>query len=255
MNINATTACFPGYKVFDAVQYAYTDIVEPILGRLSTLHMQLCPQNPGLLDEAMCDNLMAAFPYTRFRLHANAHVLEKRVLWDAANYCEDTKHYYQRLAEISKRLKAPAYSLHAGVNSKVPLKNVIENMHYIQEIFGDIPVAIEGLYPGSRPNVMSTWDDYRTVYESGLFVALDISHLNILKAPVRNWHPCRYLINEWIASPQTLEVHLSANDGHSDQHNVYAPAKLHEWARINLNDIHDKAIVFSEGNYIRYAMK
>jgi hypothetical protein len=54
--------------------------------------------------------------------------------------------------------------------------------------------------------------------ESGAHYALDLSHLHIVATASGyvEWG----LLQELLASPKCLEVHLSGNDGSADQHNA-----------------------------------
>lgn len=250
--INTATSAFPGWSIMDSVRACLTGgVEEPLLGRLCNDEIQLCPQSGGLITESVCDTLLEIYPSTKFRLHANAYVVASgRVAWDASDFSADTLHYYKRLAEISKRLNAPAYSLHAGLRSHCDLPGMLDNLKRIQALFGDIPVAVEGLYPSLRKNqLMDTWDEYQAVYDSGAFVALDLSHLKLLP-----WHDStkrREQWQGWLASPQTLEIHLSDNDCRSDAHQLLmdAPFWFDAFKKAKLSD---KTVVFSEGNQLRH---
>lgn len=249
LSIQTTSASFPGWRIEDAVRACKNGVSEPLLGVLNTKHMQLCPQSRGVIDESLCDMLLAEYPDIHFRLHANARVMPNMVRWDASCFNDETRHYYERLAEISKRLKAPAYSIHAGNLKNTNMAGMLDNLKRIQDIFGDIPVAVEGLYPNPRsPQLMDTWDSYQAVYDSGAFVALDLSHLKLLPRPEQfktQWM-------SWLESKQTLEVHLSDNDGDHDSHGLLVEAPFW-WEGLNEAAIGSNTIIFSEGDQVRAA--
>ena len=67
--VHVSLACWPGLRHDQAARHLASDVVEPLFGRLCTDHVQLVPQNFGVLTEAMVDGLMAAFPQVRFRKH------------------------------------------------------------------------------------------------------------------------------------------------------------------------------------------
>lgn len=248
--IHTATASFPAMPLLDAVKACASGISEPLLGTLSSAHMQLCPQSRGRITEAVCDELMARHPQTQFRLHANVHVLERgMVRWDASNFSADTQHYFQRLAEISKRLNAPAYTLHAGHQSNASLSQMIENLKRIQDIFGDIKVGVEGLYPSrSNPQLMDDWASYASVIESGAFFALDLSHLKILPKATSAEHIAQ--LSEWLTLDNCLECHLSDNNFLHDEHSLL-DVEPYWWDAFQTTVINPTAVVFSEGNQLR----
>lgn len=250
--VNTASACFPGWALLDSVRACLTgSLEEPMLGQLSTSHIQLCPQSRGLITESVCDVLQETYPDTQFRLHANAHVLASgRVAWDASDFNASTLPYFKRLAAISKRLNAPAYSLHAGNKECASLQAMLDNLNRIQDLFGDIPVAVEGLYPSKRKSQrMDTWDEYQAVYDSGAFVALDLSHLNLL--PQHESRSAQWMA--WLNNPQTLEIHLSGNEGLFDSH-ALLDSKPFWWDGFCESDFSANTVIFSEGNQLRQAM-
>lgn len=246
LTVHAATACFPGQPVRAAVDAIYQGAVEPLLGQLSATNIQLCPQNGGHLDETECEALREAYPDTQFRLHANARVLERHVRYDASTFSEATKGYYVALADRSRRLGATAYTLHAGYQRNCSFAQMLDNVRRIQDLFGDIRVGLEGLYPNQRlPQLMDTWDDYEAVLNAGIPLAIDLSHMVIVERAEASCDT--RLLSELLAAPQTIEVHLSDNDGHHDQHDILAKAP---WWWGFLEHINPAAVVFSEGNQL-----
>lgn len=247
ITVHAATACFPGLSVHDAIAAIQAGASEPLIGTLSSEHVQLCPQSGGHLDERTCEDLRHAHPQTRFRLHANARVLSRHVRYDASNFNADTRFYYEALADRSRRLGASGYSIHAGYRRNCDLATMLDNMRRIQDIFGDIPVAVEGLYPHDRlPQLMDSWDEYFTALHAGIPLAVDLSHLKIVERAQAS-ADTRLLI-ELLRAPTTMEVHLSDNDGRSDRHDVLAREPFWWACRHHINP---DAVIFSEGNQIR----
>ena len=250
--IHASTAMFPGFTVRAALDEIVAGVVEPLYGRASTAHVQLCPQNLGQLDERTCEALAADYPDTQMRLHANARVEARHRLLDASTFGAETHAYYAALADRSRRLKAPAYSLHAGFVDNCDLGTMIDNVRRLQDLFGPgCVVAVEGLYPNAhRPQLMDTWQAYEQVMRAGLPVAIDLSHLNIVARRQRTRDTG--LVRELLSGPQTVEIHVSANDGGRDAHDVLTDAP---WWWSCLQAAGPNAVVFSEGNQVREAAR
>lgn len=243
----AASAVFPGFSALTCLEKLSQGVQEAMWGTLSTDHVQLCPQTMGTLIDRHVDELMERHPDVRFRLHANARVQNKHRLLDASTFSQDTLDYYQDLARISKRLKAPAYSLHAGYVQCATQEEMFDHVKRIQELFGDIPVAIEGLYPNlHKAQLIDSWKGYEALLESGLFMAIDLSHLQIVAKTEKHWE--NDLVEALLSSKQCLEVHLSENDGYKDQHTLstQAPSWLDDLAFV-----HPDAVLFSEGDQTR----
>ena len=215
-------------------------LTQPTLGEISLSHAQLCPQNSGLIDENMVDQLSSSFKNTQFRLHANAMVQEKRIISDLANFKEDQT-YWAQLAKISKSLKAPAYSAHAGRRKFSTMEEVIHNTRLAEDLFG-CPVALEGHYPAiGNPFLVSTCKEYQTILNAGIHYALYLSHLNIVASHSKRYE--KNLVREMLNSPQCIEVHISGNDGQYDAHQEIETMTV--WCE-DLNYINDDAVIFSE---------
>lgn len=251
-SIHASTAMFPGFSFAGAMERLAAGVSEPLFGEASLAHCQLCPQNPGHIDEAACELLVGKYPSTRFRLHANARVQRAHRLLDASTVSAATWDYYADLADRSRRLGARAYSLHAGFADNCDLSTMLDNVRRLQDLFGpDCIVAVEGLYPNAhRPQLMDTWDAYEAVMRAGVPMAIDLSHLNIVARKQRSRD--EGLARDLVASASTIEIHLSANDGRSDQHSVLDASP---WWWGLLKDANPAAVLFSEGNQVRDAAK
>lgn len=245
MKVHVSLACWPGLRHADAVQRLAEPPNEPCFGRLSTAHVQLVPQSMGVLDDALVDALRAACPGTRWRLHANVRVLSRHVMADLSGFALHADWFVQA-ARISRRLEAPAYTAHAGRRSQATLPQMLDNARRCADLFG-CPVGVEGHYPsGGDDWLVSSWREYQTVFASGVPYALDLSHLHILAS--RTGQRETSLVTEMLACERCIEVHVSANDGHGDWHQVCTePA----WWHPLLPHIHPKAVVFSEGNHRR----
>lgn len=246
--INAATAIFPGYTCLKALELVEAGISEPIVGPISLQHAQLCPQSIGTLTEAVCEQLVARFPSTRLRLHANARVLPKHHLIDASNFGPDTRFYFEALADRSCRLNAPAYSVHAGYRENCSFEQLLDNLARIQDLFGpECRVAVEGLYPNShRPQLMDCWREYEAVMAAGFAQAVDVSHLNIVARAERSHGDG--LLRALLEDRNTIEVHLSANDGRSDKHDLL---DAEPWWWPCLDHVHADAVLFTEANQLR----
>ena len=245
MTGHASLACWPGLRHEQAAQRLLTDNSEPLLGTLSTAHVQLVPQSFGILTEAVVDSLLAAFPNSRFRLHANVRVLPTHRIADLSGYRSHADWFCQA-ARISRRLAAPAYSAHSGSRSEATLAEMLDNARRCADLFG-CPVGVEGQYPAEGdPWLVSSWAEYRQMFESGLPYALDLSHLNILatRSGVRD----DTLLLEMLACERCIEVHVSDNDGQCDWHQV---CEQPAWWFPLLPHINPNAVVFSEGNHRR----
>jgi hypothetical protein len=233
----------PGFSTVGALQRLAQGAHEKAWGPISMDHVQLCPQTFGMISEAVCDQLMEEHPHTQFRLHANARVEASHQLLDASTFNDHTVGYYRSMARISRRLDTPAYSLHAGYAQNATLQQAFENIRHIQDIFQDIPVAIEGLYPNAkREQLLSTWADYERLLETGISMAIDMSHLKIVARQEGVWR--EDLVADLLGRSQCLEIHLSENDGISDRHQ--SVAKDPKWRKL-LDYAHQDAVCFSEG--------
>lgn len=217
--------------------------VDPLLGQLSTTHLQLCPQNRGRVDRAMADDLRWHYPGIRFRLHANVQLGEKLLRVDWCDW-ETQRSWFETCAEVSAALGAPAYTAHAGRRGKATVEQVLRCVRLAEQDFG-IPVGIEGHYPTPRDTwLISTWEEYRQMLESGVHYALDLSHLNILA--VQSGRIEWDLIRDLLASDQCLEIHVSENDGTGDQH---LPMTTVPWWFSLLEHAHPDVVIFSEGRH------
>lgn len=243
MKAHVSLSCWPGLSVGEAASHLVNAVTEPLLGELSTAHVQLVPQSRGQLTRSLADQLREAFPATRFRLHANVRVLPEHRFADLANLTMQLD-WFEQAAAISQRLGAPAYTAHAGHRRDASLARLLDNARRCADLF-DCPVGIEGMYPApGNPWLVSTWPEYRALLDSGVPYALDLSHLHILAC--RSGRRDEELVHELLASPRCLEIHVSDNDGERDSHAI---AQAATWWIPLLARKHSGAVVFTEGNH------
>lgn len=243
--IHASLGAYPAKTCLEAMRLA-SDASEPLFGNISTAHVQLCPQNFGQLTDALVDELMARYPDTRFRLHANARVQERLQIVDLAQWF-DRPDFFADLAKVSRRLDAPAYTLHAGRRSDLSLTRLFDAAKAAADLFG-CPVGIEGHYPTTRGVFfLDSWTEYELLFLSGVPYALDLSHIQILAAASGEirWD----LLVAMVSASQCLEIHLSDNDGSGDQHRQLVDAP---WWWSLLDAAHQDSVLFTEGNQLRY---
>ncbi len=245
MKAHVSLACWPGLRHEEAARCLDAPPVEPCFGRLSVAHVQLVPQSMGMLDPELAVMLRKAFPATRFRLHANVRVLPRHVIADLSNFAVNAEWFFQA-AHISQRLDAPAYTAHAGRRSQASLGEMLDNARRCADVFG-CPVGVEGHYPTPHDTwLVSSWEEYRMVFESGVPYALDLSHLHIVAT--HSGRREEALVAEMLACERCLEIHVSANDGRGDRHDVCGEPP---WWFALLPRAHPDAVIFSEGNHRR----
>jgi hypothetical protein len=242
--INLSLAALPGKGFHEALAIAHAHPVsEPLLGTLALNETQLCPQNRGLLDEGEIDRMRRDFPGTRLRLHANARIEPARQIIDLAQFDAKSR-YWQRMAELSRYMGATAYSAHAGQRRYATLAEVIDNTQRAADHFGH-RVALEGHYPTRNGLfLVDSWAEYRAVFESGIDLAIDLSHLNIVATKEGRFE--EGLVLDMLASDQTIEVHLSGNEGDRDAHEPLVDAP---WWWSLLDAVNPNAVIFSEGQH------
>lgn len=245
--ICVSAAQYPNYTHLQSLQALLAEqslgqLHETGLGALCMNHMQLVPQNRGRIDQALIEQLQGLSPSTQFRLHANVHVCERHVFLDLSDFHTDQTGYFGELARINRAMGSPDYSLHSG-KATCTLSRLFDNANRLGDLMG-CRVAIEGQYPSVRGSqkLISSWAQYEVLLKSGCFMAIDLSHLNIVRAKEGARDD---LVIELLKSPKTIEVHLSANDGHGDQHQCVQSS---QWWESMLSHVHFDCVVFTEGN-------
>lgn len=250
MKLNAATAMFPGETFEMALSLLSTGTVTDAGMPVSMDHIQLCPQSHGKLSKQRLSGMQATYPDSCFRLHATCRLsVNGYRRYEASTPAAIGRSYFLEMAELSQWIQAPAYSLHAGRRGEATLKEMIRNVRDIQDLF-DCPVAVEGLYPTKGDTLLvSTWDEYRMLMESGLFYALDMSHLNIVATRLRTWD--FGLVTALLENPNCLEVHVSSNNGYSDSHSPVGSQHKPCWWPY-LDRAGPNAVIFTESNQRRH---
>ena len=213
--IHHTTAQFANFPALEACTFLANEAHEAF--ETSMDYVQLCPQTPTVFTEDSLTEIQEAFPDTQFQLHANVRVQSGLLILDASSYNDRTHWYFERLGELSAFINAPAYSLHSGRKRHCSMKGLFHNLAAIQNLF-TMPVLVEGMYPtrkGPEEYLMSTWQEYIDVMNSGFCYAIDLSHLHIV-ANREGKRPD--LVHKLIAHSNCKEVHVSHNNGRSDAH-------------------------------------
>jgi len=183
--------------------------------------IQLCPQNGAsirsTLNSDLIDKIKAKFSRRNFHLHANHRVIKgPSIPYDASNADTHLISCFRSLAELSQQLSSLVYSVHAGRKNQASRKQLINNICRLERIF-NCPVALEGMYPSNKDTFnICTSDDYRWLLHSGLMMAIDVSHLNIVSS--REGGLDQELLDELLISDRCLEVHISHNNGIADAH-------------------------------------
>ncbi len=244
MKVNASLAAWPMARHADALKSALDGASDPVFGRLAIDHIQLVPQNRGILTEEAVAQLREMAPLSQLRLHANVRVLPEHRFADLTNAHQHWD-YFLRLAEVHKATGASVYSAHSGLKAEGTWEQTVANIQRLQDLLG-CPVAIEGQYPSVKAMHLSSWEEYASLLDSGLYYVIDLSHLHILATKSRRTEVA--LTRELLANRRCLEVHLSDNDGRGDWH---ALCGRHVWWMDLLDVIHPVATVFSEGNQKR----
>jgi sugar phosphate isomerase/epimerase len=244
--VRMSLAAFPGLRHEVAVDLAHTQIhSEALFGVLAIDQLQLVPQNHGWLSEELCQTLKQAYPTTWFRLHANVRAMKQYVVAELSGF-EQQEQWFKQTARLSQILGAKAYTAHAGTRAEASMSKMLENARRAADLFG-CKVGVEGLYPTEENTyLVSTWQEYRELFESGVPYALDLSHLNILAKSTGRQE--QTLVAEMLACERCIEVHVSDNDGSGDQHRV---CERSPWWLPLMSHVNEGAVVFSEGNHRR----
>lgn len=244
--VHGTLGQFPGFTHMGALKALQKGVSEDF-GEVSTAHIQLCPQNSGVIDSEVVEKLQAQAPDTQFRLHANVNLgYDGSNIQDLSN-ARHNLGYYQLAGVVSEKLGSDVYSLHAGRRENYE-GGAISGLEFIKELEDVMgcAVAVEGHYPTPDNKwMLSTWDEYRWLLESGLKYALDVSHLNIVA--IKSNGADLGLTKALLESPNMIELHLSHNNGQSDAHVPMRGCNAPWWVPL-LDSANPKAVAFTEGN-------
>lgn len=250
MTVHATTACLAMQRYEHAAQKLSSGLAQQPWGKLSTTHVQLCPQHPYFLDEPLLDEIKQILPDSQLRLHATVPIQSHHFFSEQAWWSDDSKVYWERIAQLSRYIKAPAYVFHAGPRKGHTFEELLDQARRFEQLF-ECPVAIEGIYPDVTNKIdcfISSWAEYRLLMESGIRFVVDLSHLNVV-AHVSGSNDLG-LTQEMLLHPNCMEIHVSDNDGQSDRHSMMRPdAKNCVWwmpllERAAIENPH--ALIFSE---------
>ena len=244
MKVNASLAAWPMARHADALKSALDGASDPVFGRLAIDHIQLVPQNRGMLTEALVAELREMAAHSQLRLHANVRVLPEHRFADLTNAHQHWD-YFLWLAEVHRACGASIYTAHSGARKDGSWQQTLANIHRLEDLLG-CPVGIEGQYPSSKPMHLSRWHEYARLLEEDVYYVIDLSHLNIVATKSGRYETV--LVRELLACERCIEVHLSDNDGSGDWHALCA---RQVWWMDLLDAIHPGAVVFSEGNQRR----
>jgi hypothetical protein len=256
MIINAASSCWSGKSIQEAVEKIVNgDTYEPLFGTISANHIQICPQHTDYVSDEVVEEIVNKYPSTQFRLHADVRLKNKRgYTIDLSDFNDDTEWYFKEVARISKKLKSKVYSLHAG-KRKVSLNEFKEQYLKAQDIFEDITLCVEGLYPaGMEKWLIDKWEEYEWLAKNKIPYALDLSHLKIV---AKKYGDNSTIVNEMIANELCHEVHLSFNDGNLDSHDIAGDKFSEEFEKYKgfLSHKNDHSIIFTEGNQVLHQMR
>lgn len=253
IHVCATTAQFPGCSAKHALEQIQLGCREGLWGALSSDYVQICPQSMGVITEDVAEHLREQFPDMNLRLHANARVLSRHVLWDVSTFSSDTQYYYEALADRMCRLGGTVMSIHAGYQDNCSEQQMWDNIRLIDQCmkkFGNIDVAVEGLYPNAhRPQFIGSWASYSRLLQEDVFFAIDLSHLKIVARHEGVWE--EQLVQELLLSPRCKEIHVSDNNGSRDSHHVLINKPVWWDVLHNCAPYFKDQVVFSEGNLLK----
>lgn len=240
-DISISLGSFVRNTPLEAAVKADAGIEVPVLGTLGMSVIQLCPQNRAYIDEGIIDGLKEHFPGREIRFHANVQMESKKCILDIIDF-DPGRLYWQRMRSMIQYAGCSVYSAHAGLRRKGTMNQLLKKQAAMMDFLG-VPVALEGHYPAKRnPYLASTWQEWQMMYESGLPYVVDLSHAQIIAHYFKD--QAHDLLLAMIESDRCLEVHVSGNDGVSDQHR---PMQGDEWWLPFMNRLHPNTSIFYEG--------
>lgn len=245
--IMAASAAAPGISHIKAVEAIAAGITDPVLGTIGYDHVQLCPQHSGKLSMDSIEILMDKYPSTSFRIHATPRVAGDHThhIVDAAN-AHEYPEQIQATANLSKRLNAKGYTLHAGLRNNANLAQAFDNTKRLADIF-QCRVGIEGLYPSlgrTSKWLLSSWAEHEELLKSGVDFAIDLSHLGIVAKRERQQR--HDLVEALLSSDHCIECHVSDNDARTDSHRPLTAGSPPWWLPF-LVHVNPEAVTFYEG--------
>lgn len=245
MNLNKRASIslgsFNRSPVEQACEFAVNGIEIDHIGNIGIPVIQICPQNKTRVNEALIDRLYESYPGHEILFHANIHIMDLRVLKDVADF-EETDPYWVRFKQLAHHADIRHYSAHAGFRKHGTMQDTIDKQRRMIDFLG-IPVALEGHYPVSKNRFLaSDWAEWEMMLNSGLPFVVDLSHAAIIAHLKRLRNDD--LVQEMLSSPNCIEIHLSGNDGKSDQHRALDG---HEWWWRMLDGRNIESYIFYEG--------
>ena len=243
MKINAASAVAPVTTHKRALAHIAQGLEDEVLGTISMDHVQLCPQHAGYIDQALIEELVAAYPKTAFRLHASPKISgHGRSIVYLSNWHEH-REYIDEALRLGHLMGRHGHTIHAGEKQDCDINGMLDRLDDLQQKTG-MPIGVEGLYPSPRDRwLMADWQEHERVAERGFSYALDLSHLNIVS---RVHGRQDELVKDLLSSPQCIEVHVSGNDGRADSHKPL-DARAAPWWLDLLRHARSDAVIFYEG--------
>jgi hypothetical protein len=208
------TAAFPRLDLKDAVRVidAEGPNFKPI---------QLCPQNGSFNRSTLYDQIneinRSQASKRAFYLHGNHRLIcAPSIYYDASTVESHWRTCFEPLSRLCKELACPVYSLHAGRKRHCSPIEIIRNVVKLERLF-DCAIAIEGMYPSLHGEFhISSSEEYEWLLSSGVSMAIDVSHLNIVRAYEGEFDES--LLDKLLQSERCLEIHISHNNGKNDCH-------------------------------------
>lgn len=250
--VSPASSCFAGKPLELALKELgkQKSPVDECIPKWDLSKTQLCPQHVGYLSADIAQRMKENNPNIHFRLHANVKLQSQLIQFDASNTVEEMMPYLQKMKEIQQIVDAKYYSYHAPMHNNLSWNQVAQNVKELQD-FLQIPVALEGLYPG-RQKTNDLWTDSAHAYESiltqNIYYALDLSHLNIAyqQSDEKTKEKLLHLTAQMLDNPLCLEVHVSGNDGSYDEHTPIRHQEPWWLSLLNSVELNAQCVVFCE---------
>lgn len=196
-----------------------------ILSRVRGDYYHLCPQSRDALTFDRAEELLhrkTEFGLTHFVCHANVRVNRRGLrVFDLSHYVRNEDGalgYFQELAEYQMLLECPHYVVHPG--NEMSVQEIAQGIDALSNLY-QIPVGVEMMYPTREGSALATLASFEALFDSGVPYAIDLSHMNIVMASLTNLSDKRLLVEfceEAMSRSTCLEIHISDNNGHKDQH-------------------------------------
>ena len=252
--VHPTSSNYPGFEIVKAIySIKNNNFKDVFVSNKSLDHIQLCPQNMGILSKDIVNELKIHLPNTKFRPHANVRTGNKLEFFDASIDLKSSfaQSYMKRLKRLIKWLGSSGYSWHAGERVSGGLSLIKDKTNYLSDYLG-IRVGVEGLYQSPKKYAIDCFLEYEALLGLDCDFALDLSHLQIVcfnefKNEACQIENAKQLAKELMAAKNCLEIHISDNDFKKDSHRQINTSRW--WFNV-LNDvsINDDTLVFCESD-------